>query len=209
MLIFVSNLYSSPLCFLHRNKLVLFHLAKCVKSFITASATLCTSEGNEIKQWILSVTVMEACLIKTETDKDLGYAFCASYPPPLCCKILILCLSKRFWTCTRVPVQFHSLLYLVVQSGSQIWAGPHSHLAKLLTELVFIAPDPQIPFSAIFTLQRGKDQLSESTSRMKDLPPSRSHRHPESVEVTTDSLSQLQPAQHLMENIPKAQSSCS
>lgn len=203
MLIFVSNLYSSPLCFLHRNKFVLFHLAKCVRSFITASATLCTSEGNEIKQWILSVTVMEACLIKNETDKDLVYAFCASHPPPLCYKILILCLSKGLWTCTRVPAQFHSLLCLAVQSGSQIWAGPHSHLAELLAEVFFIAPDPQIPFFGIFTLHRGKEQLSESTPRMKAVPPSRSHRHPESVKVTTDSLSHLQPAQHLMENIEK------
>lgn len=137
MLIFVSNLYSSPLCFLHRNKFVLFHLAKCVRSFLTASAGLCTSEGNEIKQWILSVTIMEACLIKNETDKDLVYAFYASYLLPLCYKILILCLSTGFWGWIRIPVQFDSFLYLVEQSGSQIWAGPHSLLVKLLIEVDF------------------------------------------------------------------------
>lgn len=131
MLIFSVIFILLPCVSSTEKKLVLFHLAKCVRSFITASAILCTSEGNEIKQWILSVTVMEACLIKSETDKDLVFSFSASYVPPLCYRSLILCLSKVFWTCTRVPVQFHSFLYLV-QSGSQIWAGPHSHLVKLL-----------------------------------------------------------------------------
>lgn len=49
---------------------------------------------------------------------------------------------------------------------------------------------------------------SESTPRMKVVPPSRSHRCHESAEVTADSLSHLQPAQgHWMEYVQKEQTS--
>lgn len=207
MLIFVSNLYSSPLCFLHRNKFVLFHLAKCVRSFLTASAILCTSEGTEIKQWILSVTVMEACLIKKETYKDLVCAFSASYPLPLCYKILILCLSKRFWSWTRVPVQFDSFFYLVVQSGSQIWDVPHWHPVSPYWGCLHCSRSLD-PFFGIFTLESTSFICSESTSRIKAVTPSRSHRYHQSAEVTTDSLSHLQSAEEcLMEHVQKEQSS--